>query len=134
MLFRPGCPLSLRHVVNNAFVLTGLLAALLATPVFADETADVTKLMRAGQYPEALIKADAFLAKTPRDAQMRFLKGVILTEQNDAPEAIAVFTKLTKDYRELPEPYNNLAVLYASSGQFDKARAALEMAIHTNPT
>jgi tetratricopeptide (TPR) repeat protein len=40
-----------------------------------------------------------------------------------------VFTKLTDDYPELPEPYNNLAVLYAAAGQYDKARAALEMAI-----
>ena len=47
---------------------------------------------------------------------------------------IAVFTKLSEDYPELPEPYNNLAVLYASQGQYDKARAALEMAIRTNPS
>jgi tetratricopeptide (TPR) repeat protein len=39
-----------------------------------------------------------------------------------------------QDYPELPEPYNNLAVLYAGQGQFDKARAALEMAIRTNPS
>jgi ketosteroid isomerase-like protein len=34
----------------------------------------------------------------------------------------------------LPEPYNNLAVLYAGQNQFDKARTALEMAIRTNPS
>ena len=34
---------------------------------------------------------------------------------------------------ELSEPYNNLAVIYAGQGQLDKARAALEMAIRTNP-
>jgi tetratricopeptide (TPR) repeat protein len=59
---------------------------------------------------------------------------LILTEQSKQIEAIAVFSKLTDDYPELPEPYNNLAVLYASSGQYDKARTALEMAIRTNPT
>jgi tetratricopeptide (TPR) repeat protein len=62
------------------------------------------------------------------------LKGLILTEQNKSAEAINIFTKLTDDYPELPEPYNNLAVLYAASGQYDKARASLEMAIRTNPT
>jgi tetratricopeptide (TPR) repeat protein len=65
---------------------------------------------------------------------MRFLKGVILTEQNRQADAIAVFSKLTEDYPDLPEPYNNLAVLYAGSGQYDKARAALENAIRTNPS
>ena len=112
-------------------MVASLLAA--AVPAHADDLADVTKAMRAGQYPEALTKADAYLAKHPRDLQMRFLKGVILNEQNKSAEAIAVFTKLTEDYPDLPEPYNNLAVLFAANGQYDKARLALDNAIRTNP-
>lgn len=119
---------------RKTLLVGGLLAALIASPAFADEAADVSKLMRGGQFAEALSKADAFLAQRPKDAQMRFLKGVILTEQNKSAEAIAIFAKLTEDYPDLPEPYNNLAVLYASSGQYDKARAALDMAIRTNPS
>jgi tetratricopeptide (TPR) repeat protein len=124
----------LRPVFSKTLALSGLVAALCAAPAFADDFADVTKLVRAGQYADALSKADAFLSKNPRDAQMRFLKGVILTEQNKAPEAITVFTKLTEDYPSLPEPYNNLAVLYAAAGQYDKARTALDAAIRTNPS
>ncbi len=110
------------------------MALLCGTPVFADEATDITKLMRAGQLPVALAKVDAALSQRPRDAQMRFLKGLILSEQNKTNDAIAVFTKLTEDFPDLPEPYNNLAVLYASSGQYDRARVALESAIRTNPT
>lgn len=130
------CRISLgtRPILSKALLLSGLTAAMLASPVFADETADVTKLLRTGHQAEALAKADAFLSQNPRDAQMRFLKGVILTEQNKSAEAIMVFTKLTEDFPSLPEPYNNLAVLYASNGQYDKARAALDMAIRTNPS
>src|SRR5207249_11950746 len=43
-------------------------------------------------------------------------------------------TKLTQDYPNLPEPYNNLAVIYAGQGQYDKARAALEQSIRTHPS
>ncbi|MDO9434360.1 tetratricopeptide repeat protein [Hydrogenophaga sp.] len=100
----------------------------------ADDYADVNRLVRAGQYSEALAKADQYLSSKPRDPQMRFLKGVIQTESGKAIDAIATFSKLTEDYPELPEPYNNLAVLYAGQSQFDKARAALEMAIRTNPS
>ena len=75
-----------------------------------------------------------YLATSPKDARGRFLKGIILTEQNKPNDAIKVFTELTQDYPELPEPYNNLAVLYASQGQYDKARTALEMAIRTHPS
>jgi tetratricopeptide (TPR) repeat protein len=114
--------------------LMSVLVLLCGAPAFADEPAEVTKLMRAGQLPAALTRVDAALAQHPRDAQMRFLKGLILSEQNRTNDAIAVFTKLTEDFPDLPEPYNNLAVLYASSGQYDRARVALESAIRTNPT
>jgi len=110
------------------FLLCSLLTA------HADDYADVNRLIRGGQMAEAVVKADQYLAAKPRDPQMRFLKGVAQTEQNKPNEAIATFIKLTEDYPELPEPYNNLAVLYAGQSQFDKARAALEMAIRTNPS
>jgi ketosteroid isomerase-like protein len=112
-----------------------LAVCLLASgAVYADDYADVNRLLRAGQVAEASAKVDQFLVTKPRDAQMRFLKGVIFTEQSKPNDAISTFTKLTEDFPELPEPYNNLAVLYAGQSQFDKARAALEMAIRTNPS
>lgn len=129
---------------KNCFILHGkpgmaiatisLLAAMACAPAFANDAADVTRLLRIGQHVEALSRADASLAKNPRDAQMRFLKGVILTEQNKPAEAIAIFTRLTEDYPNLPEPFNNLAVLYAAAGQYEKARASLDAAIRTNPS
>jgi ketosteroid isomerase-like protein len=115
--------------------LLALTAALLASSaVRADEYSDVNQLLRSGKHAEALAKADQYLTAKPRDPQMRFLKGVIQTEAGKPADAITTFNKLTEDYPELPEPYNNLAVLYAGQSQFDKARAALEMAIRTNPS
>ena len=111
-----------------------MAAALSASSAWADDYADVSKLMRAGQYAEALTKSDQYLATKPKDPQMRFLRGVIQTETGKTNDAIATFTQITQDYPELPEPYNNMAVLYAGQSQFDKARAALEMAIRTNPS
>ena len=111
-----------------------LVAACAATFAHADEYADVSQLLRAGKFNEAMSKADAYLGTKPTDPQMRFLKGVIQRNLGKQAEAITTFTKLTEDYPELPEPYNNLAVLYAGQSQFDKARTALEMAIRTNPS
>ncbi|MDO9357688.1 MAG: tetratricopeptide repeat protein [Polaromonas sp.] len=104
------------------------------TAAHADDYTDVNDLVRSGKLTEAMAKADQYLAAKPRDPQMRFIKGVIQTEAGKPADAIATFTKITQDYPELPEPYNNLAVLYANQNQFDKARAALEMAIRTNPS
>jgi tetratricopeptide (TPR) repeat protein len=111
------------------------LAALMGlSAAHADDYGDVNQLLRSGKLADALGRADQYLAGKPRDPQMRFLKGVIQTESGKPADAITTFTKLTEDYPELPEPYNNLAVLYAGQSQFDKARAALEMAIRTNPS
>lgn len=125
---------SMRRAIARLLGYSGVIALLWASPAQADEVADVSKLLRAGKVAEALVKTNEFLAKHPADPQMRFMKGVLLTEQNKSDEAIAVFTKLTEDYRDLPEPYNNLAVLYAANGQYEKARIALEKAIRTNPS
>lgn len=120
--------------LTRPLVLALVVAALWTSPARADDYAEVNRLVRAGLTSEALNRADQYLLTKPRDPQMRFLKGVILTETGKSTDAISVFVKLTEEYPELPEPYNNLAVLYASLNQFDKARAALEMAIRTNPS
>jgi len=100
----------------------------------ADDIEEANKLFKQGQHNQALVKVNGFLAGKPKDAQARFLKGLIFTEQGKTTDAVKMFSALTEDYPELPEPYNNLAVLYASQGQYDKAKLALEMAIRTHPS
>jgi len=127
----------MKHARSFIFKTLRLITLASTCVVFAshaDEYADATQLVRANKFAEAMVKVESYLSTKPADPQMRFLKGVIQRNQNKQIEAIATFTKLTEDYPELPEPYNNLAVLYAGQGQYDKARVALEMAIRTNPS
>ena len=128
---RSFTPISLLRLLPATFALS---AALFAVSVHASDIDDVNQLLKAGKQAQALTKVEQSLTAKPRDPQLRFLKGVIQTELGKPQDAIGTFTKLTEEYPELPEPYNNLAVLHASGGQFDKARAALEMAIRTNPS
>ena len=120
-----------RHYVA---LIIGALLASASLAAYADDIQDASKLFKQGQHSQALEKVNGFLSSNPRDAQARFLKGLIFTEQGKIAESIKVFSALTEDYPELPEPYNNLAVLYASQGQYDKARRSLEMAIRTHPS
>ena len=120
--------------------LSRFLAAVVAcvivasSPVLANEVQEINQQFRKGDLTGALDRANRYLAKNPKDAQARFLKGLILADQGKTNDAITVFTGLTEDYPELPEPYNNLAVLYASQSKYEAAKNALEMAIRTHPS
>ena len=118
-----------RHI-RRLLIIGGCMCGSIA---HADELADVQRLHYAGQTASALQLADKFLAARPKDPQMRFVKGVMLADTKRAAEASALFLKLSEDYPDLAEPYNNLAALYAAAGEFAKARVTLEQALRTNP-
>lgn len=128
-MLRP--PLQLSGWLAPLMLAAGLFGSVEAQ---ADELADVQRLYYAGQPAVALDRADQYIATHPTEPQMRFLKGVMLADAKRNAEAMAVFEKLTQDYPDIPEPYNNLAALYAAAGNYDKARVALEQALRTNPT
>lgn len=117
----------------HAALFGGALLLCFSLTAGADEIQDINKLFKQNQHAQALKRVDIYLTNKPKDAQARFLKGLILTTQRKTNDAISIFLSLTEDYPELPEPYNNLAVLYAGLGQYDKAKVALEMAIHNHP-
>jgi ketosteroid isomerase-like protein len=96
--------------------------------------AEVSQLLQQGKAAQAAKEADAYLRKQPADVEMRFLRGVIATEQKQHAQAIRIFQELTRDYPGMPEPYNNLAVLYAADGQDRKAAQALEQSMRTSPS
>lgn len=120
--------------LSRFFAVAAACIAFAAPPVLADEAQEINQQYRSGNLNGALTRANAYLAKNPKDAQTRFLKGLILADQGKTNDAITVFTGLTEDYPELPEPYNNLAVLYASQNKYAAAKNALEMAIRTHPS
>lgn len=113
------------------------LCALLLSISFsatAEDAQDGNKLVKHGQSSPVLNKVENLPTNQPKEVQARFAKALALTEQGQTEEAIRLFTALTTDYPELPEPYNNLAVIYASQGLYEKAKVALEMALRTHPS
>jgi tetratricopeptide (TPR) repeat protein len=93
-----------------------------------------SRLLAESQPKLALEMLDKGLETSPRDPQLRFLKGVALTDLKQTEPAITLFTALSQDFPELPEPYNNLAVLHANNGDLDRARVSLEAAVRALPT
>jgi Flp pilus assembly protein TadD len=108
----------------------GLATALTAR---ADTVREVHDALRRGDTAAALARADAALKLQPRDAQARFLRGLVLLETGRDREAREVFTALAQEYPELPEPLINLALLQVRSGELEPARQSLEAALRNDP-
>lgn len=109
------------------------LAFSFANYSFAD-IPKLNKLIENKGYLEAKKIVDQLIDSDKDNPQLLFLNGVLLSELGQTDDAINVFESLTKSHPALPEPYNNLAVLYAQNGDFDLAKIALEKSIKTHPS
>lgn len=111
-----------------------LLAALLAgAAAHADVPAEARALMAQGDPTSALRRVDAAIAADGRDVQLRFLRGVLLLDLQRDAEALAHFEQMSLEFPELPDPFNNLALLHARAQRLDEARVALETALRNDP-
>lgn len=95
---------------------------------------DIQLLINEGQHKEALKLTEEQLSQRSSDIKLQFMKGLILTRLDRYSDAENVFIQLTKDNPDLPEPFNNLAVVYAAQGKYSEASEALKSAINTHPT
>jgi tetratricopeptide (TPR) repeat protein len=122
-----------------ALLLPGAGAYAQKTPVFSngpavrDGTPAIDALIAQKNWPAALTQLDARIASHPRDVQAQFKRATVLVHLNRDSDAIAAYVALTQAYPELPEPYNNLAALYAKEGRYEEARETLETATKANP-
>lgn len=134
-------------VIAAVLVSASLVAAVIRSPAHAQsaspsgkspivvpaEIEQAERAYRRGEHDEARQLVDRYLEKDPKNARARFLRGLILIEQRQPDAAISAFSELAREQPELAEPHNNLAVLYAARGDYDKARDALQSALLANP-
>ena len=95
---------------------------------------EIKLLLKNGKYVLAETLTNKSIEENLNDPELLFYKGIIETNMGKNNQAIDTFRNLTERFPELPEPYNNLAVLYAEKGQFSLAKEILEQAIKTNPS
>ncbi|HEX6796034.1 MAG TPA: tetratricopeptide repeat protein [Casimicrobiaceae bacterium] len=101
--------------------------------VYTQSLHEAKALLDRKQYADAIARLDKLSAEQPREPQARFLKGLALSDEGKTEEAIEAFRALLADFPELPEPRNNLAVLYAKKGEYALARDELERAVQVAP-
>ena len=120
------------------------IAALYASPeVDGGQTKallQTRELIELGKYEDADAIIIMQLNEKPRDAQWRYLEALLKAEmglsmknKDILDSAVFLFERLSEEFPELPEPYNNLAVLYDKMGQEQKAIKSFKLAILNNP-
>lgn len=85
------------------------------------------------RYDDAIAGFDRVLADNPRNAQARFQRAWAMAKAGREDDAIKAFAEMAQDFPELPEPHNNLALLYAKRGDLKRAEAELLLAIEARP-
>lgn len=144
MLPLPGLPRTAVLLFAPALLALALSAAPLApalaqassvnspVPVVPPNVAALNAInlaLRQGDKPAALKLAEEATQKFPHDAQLRFVRAVVLSDVDRPDEASAAFEAMNSEFPELPEPYNNLAVIRASQGKYAESERLLKQAL-----
>jgi tetratricopeptide (TPR) repeat protein len=107
------------------------------TPSASQITDHIERLLNQGANQEALERIERrqqqIDGQRGTDVQLMFQHARALAALGRDEEAIALYTKMTRLFPELPEPWNNFAVIYAASGKWDRADEVLQMALRANP-
>lgn len=143
-----------RFAVAGALATAALVAAMAAMPASAQNgpmtvpaapaavsgvaSADpgmvpAQKAVNDKRYEDAIKQYDKVLASNPRNAQARFQRAWAMAQAGHDDDAIRAFSEMAQDFPELPEPHNNLGLLYAKRGDLKRAEAELLLAIDAKP-
>lgn len=95
-------------------------------------TPRVENLIKQGRLAQAVELADLGIARNPKNAQLQFMRSVALERLGRTEEAAKQLRSLISQYPEIPEPYNNLAVIEAGFGNLEDAVRLLQQALGLN--
>ena len=121
--------------IAKALVAVAVSAGVLlsAAAAVADTLDRALTLAAEGRYPEARHVLDPLLENEPGNAQLRLLHGVLRVQEGHRGEAIAVFSGLAREFPDMFEAHNNLAVLYVEEGRLEEARGVLTAILERRP-
>ncbi|MEM7563927.1 MAG: tetratricopeptide repeat protein [Pseudomonadota bacterium] len=85
-------------------------------------------------YASAIEQGRLLLKQNPHHAWLRFLTAYAYQLNQQPEQAIPLYQSVIRDNPELPEPRNNLAIIYLEQGDYDRASQLLVDAINTHPS
>ncbi|MDE0382035.1 MAG: tetratricopeptide repeat protein [Rhodospirillales bacterium] len=122
--------------IGKALVASVALAAVLLSAAAAagDGFDRALSLASEGRHADARRLLGPLLESEPGDPQLRLLDGILQMQEGRRDEAIAVFSGLAREYPDMFEAHNNLAVAYVEEGRLEEARAILAAILERSPS
>ena len=112
----------------------GLAAAVLSsTAASADFLDRAISLAGEERYLESRRLLDPLLERDPGNPHGRLLHGILRVHEGKRDEAMGIFRQLVREFPDLFEAYNNLAVLYLDQGRLEDARGLLLAILDRQP-
>lgn len=109
------------------------LCVIYITPVFsAASIEDLTALIDQNQFAKAAQTGEQLLTNNPDHAKIQFLTAYAYQMNQQHAKASNLYQNLIRQQPNLPEPRNNLAMIYMARGDYERASELLIEAIYTH--
>ena len=110
-----------------------LISCLVSTSVLSNTIQQLESALSQQQYSRAAKTGLGVLRQHPDNIQAQFLTAVAF-QHNDQPDiAERYYLQLIETNPELPEPRNNLAMIYMNQGKYDQSIDLLITSLKTHP-
>ncbi len=114
-------------------IIVFILFSLSCSSAFSASSVEDIKLLIDGEnYAEAAEIGEQLLIKHPGHARIQFLTAFAYQKTQKNWKAAYHYKKLILQHPELPEPRNNLAMIFIADGDYEKASQLLVDAINTH--
>ena len=90
------------------------------------------QLITQKRFVDAASTGEQLLQQNPRHSQARSLTAYAYQMSAQTEQAIRLYQGLIEDNPQLPEPRNNLAMIYLAQGDYDRASQLLVEALNTH--
>ena len=112
-----------------------LLLFIIALPLYAwgNSLSQMQTELKNGRYQQAIDIGQALLANQADDTQVLFLTALALQKSQRLDEAQIYYQQIIQLHPDLPEPRNNLAIIFLQKGKHDQAVDLLIESLNTHP-
>ena len=118
--------------IFSQFIVLFFSLSIIKISLAADIDVNKIKSLVSSSPSAALEEISRLLETNPNSHNLLFLKAVTQTKLEEKDLAIETYNLLIERFPKLPEPYNNLAVLYAEQNKLIEAKEILQKALKTN--